>query len=188
MTYHRWNCAGYFSYFSTTFAFRLLVSPACRGISLRVGGLLLPAMRCLYRRRAAVDVDANVGVNVALSECLLSCSVSGGSHDGNQDRRIFSCLLSLWCLRFVALYQRRHHAIKRCGLFVGWDTEDLMRLARMSRVHRHPSKSVLLMQRKVPVHEGLEQPNVVLVKPYARLFGMVTSECAAIFFVVRFAL
>lgn len=45
--------------------------------------------------------------------------------------------------------KRRLNAIKRCGLFSGWATEDLMRLARMSKVHRHASKRVLLMQRKV---------------------------------------
>lgn len=187
MTYHRWNFAGYYRMFrrlsSSDYSYRQRAV-----VSLGLGSVLLPAMSCLYRRRSTVEVDVYVGVNVVLIEGPLSCYISGGSHDGNQDRHIFSCFLSLLCLRFVALYQRRHHAIKRCGLFVGWDTEDLMRLARMSRVHRHPSKSVLLMQRKVPVHEGLEEPNVVLVKSHARLFGMVMSECAAFFFVVRFAL
>lgn len=45
--------------------------------------------------------------------------------------------------------QRRLEAIELCGLFGGWDHDDLMRLTKMSRVHRHTSKSILLMQRKV---------------------------------------
>ncbi|CBJ32014.1 expressed unknown protein [Ectocarpus siliculosus] len=49
-------------------------------------------------------------------------------------------------------FKRRLDAIKLCGLFGGWEHEDLMRLTRMSRIHRHPSKSVLLMQRKEPSH------------------------------------
>eukprot|EP00752_Nemacystus_decipiens_P017735 g15902.t1 len=49
-------------------------------------------------------------------------------------------------------FKRRLEAIKFSGLFGGWDHEDLMRLARMSRIHRHASKSVLLMQRKEPSH------------------------------------
>ncbi|CAM9788396.1 unnamed protein product, partial [Ectocarpus fasciculatus] len=49
-------------------------------------------------------------------------------------------------------FKRRLDAINLCGLFGGWEHEDLMRLTRMSRVHRHPSKSVLLMQRKEPSH------------------------------------
>eukprot|EP00903_Cladosiphon_okamuranus_P017020 g15687.t1 len=49
-------------------------------------------------------------------------------------------------------FKRRLEAITLSGLFGGWDHEDLMRLARMSRIHRHASKAVLLMQRKEPSH------------------------------------
>ncbi|CAM9868643.1 unnamed protein product, partial [Ectocarpus sp. 6 AP-2014] len=49
-------------------------------------------------------------------------------------------------------FKRRLDAINLCGLFGGWEHEELMRLTRMSRIHRHPSKSVLLMQRKEPSH------------------------------------
>ncbi|CAM9338673.1 unnamed protein product, partial [Ectocarpus sp. 4 AP-2014] len=49
-------------------------------------------------------------------------------------------------------FKRRLDAITLCGLFGGWEHEDLVRLTRMSRIHRHPSKSVLLMQRKEPSH------------------------------------
>lgn len=54
----------------------------------------------------------------------------------------------MWRLETL-IRKRRLDAIKLCGLFGGWEHEDLMRLTRMSRIHRHPSKSVLLMQRKV---------------------------------------
>lgn len=39
MTYHRWYCAGHFCFLLRLSTFRLLVSPAYRGITLRVGGL-----------------------------------------------------------------------------------------------------------------------------------------------------
>ncbi|CAM9469558.1 unnamed protein product, partial [Hapterophycus canaliculatus] len=49
-------------------------------------------------------------------------------------------------------FKRRLDAIKLCGLFEMWEHEDLMRLTRMSRIHRHTSKSVLLRQREEPSH------------------------------------
>lgn len=56
-----------------------------------------------------------------------------------------------------SLQQRRLEAIKLSGLFGAWDPEDLMRLASMSRIHRHASKSVLLRQRKVSRKEQIKR-------------------------------